>query len=120
MDEKQIMILEGAGINVKEALDRFCGNSALYLKFLLKFPQDPNFALLEKYMGEENDCEEAFKCAHTLKGVTGNLSLNEMYTRLIPLVEELRKGNLESAMENEKLLRESYDKTVNAIGKMSE
>ena len=37
-----------AGIDVDGALARFMNNEALLLKFLFRFPADPNFAALEQ------------------------------------------------------------------------
>ena len=39
----------------------------------------------------------AFAAAHTLKGVSGNLSFNRLYGRVAAVVEPLRCGDLEAA-----------------------
>lgn len=44
-------------------------SDAFIKRFALKFLDDPTFALLEKSLAEEN-VDEAFRAAHTLKGIT--------------------------------------------------
>ena len=54
------------------------GKEELYKRFLVKFLADDNFNQLEgkhwmwKYRGE------AFKCAHTIKGLCGNLGFDNL------------------------------------------
>ncbi len=66
-----------AGIAYEEALRRFCGNEALYQKFLKKFLQDHNMELLKDAFQNGQD-EEVFRAAHTLKGVCLNLGINRL------------------------------------------
>lgn len=89
MDEKFRRQLEENGADVEATLKRFVGNDAIYLKFLGKFPNDPNYANLGLNMESEN-FEEAYKCAHALKGVVGNLGLTPIFDNVSVLVEELR------------------------------
>lgn len=63
------------GIDYDEGVARFVGRSDLYEEFLKKFLTDPTFPALEAAM-QAKDLPAAFTAAHTLKGVTGNLSLN--------------------------------------------
>ena len=95
MDEKFRQQLEENGADVEATLKRFMGNDAIYLKFLGKFPNDPNYANLGSNM-ESGNFEEAYKCAHALKGVVGNLGLTPIFDNVSVLVEELRnKTNAE-------------------------
>lgn len=89
MDEKFRRQLEESGADVEATLKRFMGNDAIYLKFLGKFPNDPNYANLGENM-EAGNFEEAYKCAHALKGVVGNLGLTPIFDNVSVLVEELR------------------------------
>lgn len=81
--------LEENGADVETTLRRFVGNAAIYEKFLKKFPEDPNYEKLGENIGT-GDFEEAYKCAHALKGVVGNLGLTPVFERVSKLVEELR------------------------------
>ena len=89
MDEKFRRQLEEGGADVEATLKRFMGNDAIYQKFLGKFPNDPNYANLGTNI-ESGNFEEAYKCAHALKGVVGNLGLTPIFENVSTLVEELR------------------------------
>ncbi len=89
MDEKFRRQLEESGADVETTLKRFVGNDAIYQKFLGKFPNDPNYANLGANI-ESGNYEEAYKCAHALKGVVGNLGLTPIFENVSTLVEELR------------------------------
>ena len=87
MDENFRRQLEEGGADVEGTLKRFMGNDGIYLKFLGKFPNDPNYANLGINM-ESANYEEAYKCAHALKGVVGNLGLTPIFENVSALVEE--------------------------------
>ena len=114
MDGTKRAKLEEAGIDVREALGRFMDNEGLMMKFLLRFPQDENFSKLRQAM-EAGDTGQAFEAAHTLKGVTGNLSMTELYRQVGALVEELRGGNLEGAREKMPALEAQYARVVQVL-----
>lgn len=95
MEENFKSILEENGADVKTTLKRFMGNENMYMKFLKRFPEDPNYKNLGISL-EAGDYEEAFRCAHTLKGVSANLGLEPVQAAVSGLVEELRsKTNAE-------------------------
>ena len=77
------------GADVETTISRFMGNEAMYLKFLGKFLDDQNYKMLGENL-EAKNYEEAFKCAHTLKGVTANLGLDPIQKAVSELVEEIR------------------------------
>ena len=58
-------------------------------KFLLKVLDDTSFSTLCKAL-EEKNIEEAFRAAHTIKGICGNLSLSKMGKSASALTESLR------------------------------
>lgn len=58
-------------------------------KFLLKVPGDPSYALLCSSL-EQRDIPEAFRAAHTLKGISQNLSLTKLYASSAQLCDMLR------------------------------
>ena len=77
--------LEG---DYQEVLGRLY-SEALVRKFVGKFLSDQSFQLLEGAMGKK-DYEEAFRAAHTLKGVTQNLSFTKLYQSSHEITEALR------------------------------
>ena len=114
MDERKRTCLEEAGINVEDALARFMNNEGLMLKFLLRFPQDPNFQLLREAM-DKQDLQGAYNAAHTLKGVAGNLSLTGLMAAVSAVVEDLRGGDLAAAADKLPHLTQQYLRTVEAV-----
>ena len=114
MTEQMKIKLVEAGINVSGAVERFMGNEALYYKFLIRFPEDPNYPALKQAI-KAGECRKAFEAAHTLKGVAGNLSLQRLEAVLKELVEFLREGNLEQAAERMPDLEGEYAKVMAAI-----
>ena len=60
--------LTAAGIDVDSVMQRFMGSERLTEKFMKRFADDMTFSQLEKAVAA-GDSEEAFRAAHTLKGV---------------------------------------------------
>lgn len=119
MDERFRRQLEENGADVEATLKRIMGNDAIYLKFLGKFPNDPNYANLGASM-ESGNFEEAYKCAHALKGVVGNLGLTPIFDNVSVLVEELRnKANADvdaaAAGEEWQKIKTVYEQFIGII-----
>lgn len=114
MEQEKKALLEEAGIDVAEAAARFMNNEGLMMRFLLKFPQDPNFEALRQALAA-GDAQGAFTAAHTLKGVAGNLSLKEVYAQAAILSDALRGGDLAAAEMQMPLLEAAYHRVVEAL-----
>jgi len=63
----------------------------LVKKFLLKYLDDKSFDMLCSSM-EEKNYEEAFRAAHTIKGVCQNLSFTRLLGSSSQLTDALRNG----------------------------
>ncbi len=63
----------------------------LVQKFMLKYLDDKSFDLLCTSMAEKK-YEEAFRAAHTIKGVCQNLSFTKLQNSSSKLTEALRNG----------------------------
>lgn len=90
--------LEALGVNTQEALKRFSGNSALYVRMLGKLTATVKDLEVMEFI-EKGDHETAISNAHTLKGVTGNLSLTPLFNGYTEVVNELRGGEYDKAKE---------------------
>ncbi len=77
-------------------------------KFLRMFLNDTSYAELRSAMDAGNT-EAAFKAAHTLKGVTANLSLAQLNAAAIEITEALRAGNMELAITLLPAVIEKYE-----------
>lgn len=88
--------LKELGADTNEALARFMNNSDLYVRMLGKFPAAVKDANVPAHFAEK-DYEAAVSTAHTLKGVTGNLSLTPLFKAYTEIVALLRAGDNSTA-----------------------
>lgn len=85
------------GADYQEVLGRLY-NEAMICKFVRMFLQDDSFQILEEAL-RRGDVKEAFRGAHTLKGVCQNLGFSNLYAPTYTLTETLRAGQLEGTQE---------------------
>ena len=119
MNSETKELLEKNGVNVDEALGRFMNNLEIYEKFLVKFAGDKTYELLKKNVYQANR-EEAFRNAHTLKGVAANLQMEGLLKDLCPLVEALREPDGENITELMAQLDRSYERLSRIIIQMEQ
>ncbi len=84
-------------VDVDKALERFMGNEAMYEKMLEKFPSFAESHEIISYI-KSGDIKTAAANAHTLKGVTGNLSMTPLFTAYTEIEALLRKEESEQAL----------------------
>ncbi len=96
MDASQKERLVSAGVDLDGALERFMGNEKLYMNFLRKFNDNPNFTELEKVFAQ-NDWEQARTISHNLKGVIGSLGFTHLYELICTQLSMLSHGENASA-----------------------
>ncbi len=104
---------DSIGADFEDVLGRL-GSEKLIERFALKFLDDDSYNNLKGALAEKN-AENAFRAAHTLKGVCLNLGLKNLYTVSSDLTEKLRGRSLDGADELFDKVREQYDITVNAL-----
>ncbi len=106
--------LKEFGINVTEALERFMGNEKLYLMTLKKFPASvETHEVREKIIS--GDQSAAIANAHTLKGVTGNLSMTPLYEAYVEIVQLLKNEDNEKALARLDGILPLQEKMINFI-----
>jgi len=81
-------------INVEEGSRRVMNNLKLFVKLLTKFKDDKNFEGVSSSLAE-GDMEKAQVFAHTLKGLTANLSLTEMYKQSVELETQIKARSVD-------------------------
>ena len=89
-------------------------SEVLIKKFAKKFLDDGSFRSLKDNLAQKNG-EEAFRAAHTLKGVCQNLGFTNLYQPAYELTEVLRAGTLEGSKEWYDRVTEQYSITIDAI-----
>lgn len=83
-------------------------------KFVLKFLNDGSYDLLVRSM-EAEDYAEAFRAAHTIKGVCQNLSFTMLGRSSSALSEALRGGYTPEADALAEQVKAEYQQTAQAI-----
>lgn len=109
------MAMEG---DYEDVVKRLRGER-LVQKFVLKFLDDGSYDLLCTSLAQKN-YEEAFRAAHTIKGMCQNLSFTRLQESSSLLTEELRFGcgpNVEPLMAQ---VTEDYQRTIEAIRNFQE
>lgn len=84
------------GIDYADAMERFGENDALFRRLAIKYLDDDHLNGLIAAM-ESQDYEAAYKNAHSLKGVAGNLSLKRLYDIASMICKDLREGEPQAA-----------------------
>ena len=94
-------------------------SEGLIKKFAKKFLDDGSFQSLKVNLAQGNG-EEAFRAAHTLKGVCQNLGFDNLYQVSFNITEKLRGGETDGCEELFAKVEEQYKKTTDAIHMMED
>ncbi|MBQ7202418.1 MAG: Hpt domain-containing protein [Eubacterium sp.] len=81
--------LKEFGANTDEALERCMNNEQFYIMLVEKALNDDSLERLEVALNN-NNLDEGFEIAHSMKGVLGNLSLTPLYDIMVEITELLR------------------------------
>ena len=118
-------------MTVKECYEIFGGNydevisrlrtDERVIKFLLRVVEDGSYKLLCDSI-ESGNVDEAFRAAHTLKGVCGNLAITRLGASSSELTEILREKRVISDELKPLLARvaEDYELTITAIKQLAQ
>lgn len=90
--------IENLGINMNKVNERFNGDYGLIKKFFIDFTMDCNFIKLKKAVSE-NNCNEAFIAAHTLKGICDELYIEGFGNIICRISYLLKDGNIKPVYE---------------------
>lgn len=104
---------EALGGNYQEVSSRLPSEKFIQ-KFVLKFLDDQSYQLLEDSWQSGND-EEAFRAAHTIKGMCQNLSFTTLQESSSQLTESLRSGRTPESVGLLEQVRTDYQRTAEAI-----
>ncbi|MDD6089009.1 MAG: Hpt domain-containing protein [Desulfovibrionaceae bacterium] len=106
------------GGNYAEILSRL-GREDMIRRFGLMFLKDSTFADLRSAL-QNGDTDQAFRSAHTLKGVCKNLSFTALDKEVDSLVEILRNGHLEEGRKQFQHADCVYEKTISALRRLQD
>ena len=110
-------VYEKIGGDYDDVVRRLMGEK-LVRKFLLKFLDDKSYADLERTLSE-GDYKEAFRAAHTLKGVCLNLGFTELYKVSAELTEVLRGRETAGSDELYAQVKDQYTTLTDAIRELA-
>lgn len=101
------------GGNYADAIGRL-RSERMIQKFILKFPKDESYNLLCRSW-DSKDYQEAFRAAHTIKGICQNLSITRLGNSAARLTDALRGGWTPEADALVEEVKRDYQDTVGAI-----
>ncbi len=102
------------GSAAETVIERFWGNTEMTRRFILQFAEDGSFENLTA-APEENKTENAFRAAHTLKGICLNLGFDKLFEKASFVTELLRSGDTDSAKKIFHGLKAEYVRVFDAI-----
>ena len=106
---------EAFGGNYQEVISRLRTDERV-ARFLQKVVDDGSYKLLIDSIAT-NNVDEAFRAAHTLKGVCGNLSITKFGESSSALCEYLREKRVidDAVMAMLERVKADYELTINSI-----
>lgn len=109
-------VLNAAGIDYSEGLERFMGDTELYEMVLRAFVR-ADIAERSRAAYDKNDREALLRAVHEAKGSCGNAGLNQIYVKAGALVKLLRGGDYieEELTESFLQFEKAYLSTQTAI-----
>lgn len=78
-------------VDVEGTLSRFCDNDELYMKFLLRFPDEDRITPIKDSVSAQN-YDMLLQAAHKLKGTSANLGMNRLSAKAEKIVRKVRNG----------------------------
>ena len=118
MNQEKMEILAAGGIDAADALDRMMGSEALLVRFLGRFLEDATYQTLRQAV-EGADWDKALAASHTLKGMSGNLSMTVLYGLFTRQVALLRAGQSREAAALMPAIEAAYGRAADAIGRLT-
>ena len=108
------------GFDLVDGLERMLGRPELYLKFMLKLVEDHgDDAHLVRESLKQGDFDTAHRLAHTTKGVSGNLSANDLYVAAAKLSDAIKNGveNLDELLDTFEVELSRAVAAIRSLGK---
>jgi HPt (histidine-containing phosphotransfer) domain-containing protein len=104
-------------VNADEGIKRVMNNAGLYKTLLAKFKAGTNLDELLALLNA-GDYEKARTAAHAIKGVAANLSLTELFARILELETQIKAGSVQP--EQIEQVKAAFDGTIKDIDKVVE
>ena len=115
MDELK-RFYEKIGSEAEPVIERLGGSPDITKRFILRFAEDKSFLSLTEELKNDRT-EEAFRSAHTLKGICINLGFDELFREASLVTELLSNGELKEAKDAFPKLEKAYIKVTDAVSR---
>ena len=102
-------------VDFADGLKRVMNNTKLYVRLLTKFNNDTKIDPLLTALAEGN-MENAQNAAHTLKGVSANLSLSELFKQCLELETQIKAKEVDD--NQVETVKTVFTTTVQEINKV--
>ncbi|MCI1665680.1 MAG: Hpt domain-containing protein [Atopobiaceae bacterium] len=112
-------LLDRAGIDYADGVRRCDGDHSLYERLIAMFLDDDNMEQARVALGSD-DWGRLFECAHEIKGMSGNLSMGELYRTSSEVVSLLKANDTKGARKAFAAMSTAYDDVIRAIGDATE
>ncbi len=97
------------GLNIHEGLKHLQGNEKLYIKLLNKFKTEHKEDISKlTSLYEEGLEEDAFRLVHTLKGVSGNLGAERLFSAAVVLEHAIKEGSSDLYNQSLNLFKKEF------------
>ncbi len=114
MEQAMEQRLVSVGVDIQDGIERFGGSRELYERFLIGFLSDPSYGEFETAIANK-DWTQALAAAHTLKGVTANLSMTRLLEASSKTVALLREADCDSVLASCTELASVYKQVVDIL-----
>ena len=104
-ESKLLKKMKEMGVDVEGTLSRFVNNDEIYIKFIIRFPNEDRMRLIWNAF-ETGNMEEKIQTTHKLKGVSSNLGMTNISEQCKTILDYL---NQNADIDYKKLL-EQLDK----------
>ena len=111
-------IYDAAGGDMEKPLSRFGKNEEMLKHFILLFAKDSSFNELQAALAD-CDTKNAFRAAHTLKGICANLGFEGLYEKASKITELLRHGEADKAKILFPEMAQTYINVIEKITRLS-
>jgi len=102
-------------VDVNEGSKRVLNNTKLFVKLLGRFKEDKSIDNISAAL-ESGDIAQAQIAAHTLKGLTANLSLSELYKQCVELEAQMKTGSVKDGQFE--IVKNVYEITLTEVDKV--
>lgn len=105
-NEEMFAQLQRLGMDTGQALGRFMGNEELLLHFVCQLPEHLRFAQARQSL-EQEDEETFYMLVHGMKGIAGNLSIEDLFDCFQAILVEFRSAKFQHKTKLAALLQEA-------------